>query len=246
MLRGGELGADMFLVNGKTHGAIPPIVVGEGEKVLLRLINAGHLAHPIHGHGHSFKLVATYGNPVPLGMEWVKDTFLVGPAERVDIEFDATNPGVWMFHCHIEHHMANGMMTVIQYEGHKPTGPAAETMDETITHGDHGSHGEDDPTPEATAAPTDEATAIAGDEVVVSLVDDRFDPYAIEVPAGTTVRWVNKGSDWHNVASSKAGFASDRIAPGESFAFTFEEPGTYKIVCRHHGLAGMTADVTDT
>ncbi|HEV2122080.1 MAG TPA: multicopper oxidase domain-containing protein, partial [Chloroflexota bacterium] len=52
-LRGGELGSDMFLLNGHAHGAIPPVRVKEGERVLLRLINAGHLAHPVHLHGHS-------------------------------------------------------------------------------------------------------------------------------------------------------------------------------------------------
>ncbi len=248
-LRGGELGADMFLVNGKAHGAIPPLVVAEGERVLIRIINAGHLAHPIHGHGHSFKLVATDGNPVPAGMEWVKDTFLVGPAERVDLEFTADNPGVWMFHCHIEHHMANGMMTVIQYEGEVPTGPAAEffnedgvVMDESA-HAGHGAAPAETPTP----GPAPDEVAAQGmlpaDAVVVALVDDRFDPPWLEIPVGTTVTWVNNGADWHNVASSKAGFASDRILPGESYSFTFEEPGEYKIVCRHHGLAGMNATI---
>ena len=252
MLRGGELGADMFLVNGKAHGAIPPLVVAEGERVLIRIINAGHLAHPIHGHGHSFKLVATDGNPVPEGMEWVKDTFLVGPAERYDLEFTADNPGVWMFHCHIEHHMANGMMTVIQYEGHQPTGPAAEIFDETVVvegsaHAGHNASPAEE-TPEPTpAAPEVAAQGMAStDTVIVSLVDDRIEPSWIEIPAGTTVTWVNEGADWHNVASSKAGFASDRILPGESFSFTFEEPGEYKVVCRHHGLAGMTGTVVVT
>ncbi len=46
MLRGGELGTDMFLVNGHAHGAIPPVVVKEGERVLLRMINAGHWLTP--------------------------------------------------------------------------------------------------------------------------------------------------------------------------------------------------------
>ena len=53
---------------------------------------------------------------------------LIGPAERYDLELDAVNPGVWMVHCHIEHHMANGMMTTVWYEGHQPTGPAAGAM----------------------------------------------------------------------------------------------------------------------
>lgn len=250
MLRGGELGADMFLLNGRAHGAIPPIKIREGERVLLRMINAGHLAHPVHMHGHSFKIVATDGNPVPEGMEWTRDTVLIGPAERYDLEFTGNNPGVWMFHCHIEHHMANGMMTVIQYEGHTPTGPAAEIYDETVTSMDaapgHGSHaspepeGESDPTPGPTASPSAEARG----SVEISMVDDRFEPTELEIEAGTTVTWVNRGSDWHNVASSSAGFASERVLPGESFSFTFEMPGEYTFVCRHHGLAGMTGKIT--
>lgn len=251
-LRGGELGADMFLVNGRAHGAIPPLVVAEGERVLIRLINAGHMAHPVHGHGHSFKLVATDGNAVPEGLEWVKDTFLIGPAERLDLEFDANNPGVWMFHCHIEHHMANGMMTVIQYEGEKPTGPAAEFFDETFDFDVPSSGHEVHSTGAPTTAQEPVSAEVAGDDilpadtVVVSLVDDRFEPRWLEVPVGATVTWVNNGADWHNVASSKAGFASDRLLPGESFSFTFHEPGEYKIVCRHHSLAGMTATIVVT
>jgi FtsP/CotA-like multicopper oxidase with cupredoxin domain/plastocyanin len=245
-LRGGELGSDMFLLNGHAHGAIPPVRVKEGERVLLRLINAGHLAHPVHLHGHSFKIVATDGNPVPEGMEWTKDTVLIGPAERYDLEVVANNPGVWMLHCHIEHHMANGMMTVMAYEGHQPTGPAAEVFEETMADHTSGSHEEHtsapaEPTPTPAAA---SETASTEGEVVITMVDARFEPISIEVPAGTTVTWVNKGADWHNVASSAAGFASDKIRTGESFSFTFDIPGVYRFVCRHHGLAGMTGQIT--
>ena len=74
-LRGGEWGADWFLMNGKVHGAIPPIVVSEGDEVLIRLINAGSMAHPFHTHGHSFRIVATDGNPVPEAAQLTKDTF---------------------------------------------------------------------------------------------------------------------------------------------------------------------------
>ncbi|MDP9357679.1 MAG: copper oxidase, partial [Chloroflexota bacterium] len=125
-LRGGELGSDLFLINGHMHGAVPPIKVAEGERVLLRLVHAGHLPHPFHIHGHSFKIVATDGNPIPEVARWTKDTVLIAPGERYDLELVADNPGVWMVHCHIEHHMANGMMTVIAYDGHKPSGPAAD------------------------------------------------------------------------------------------------------------------------
>ena len=181
-LRGGELGADYFLMNGHMDEAINPVNVRTGDHVLIRLINAGSMAHPIHMHGHSFKIVATDGNPVPPAAQLTKDTVLVAPGERYDIVFDANNPGVWMLHCHIESHAANGMMTLIQYEGYAPTGPLRDLwaltpgaigspgaypeaspgagMDMTGMSGMDGMHGSPDATP-ATGPPPETATAPA-------------------------------------------------------------------------------------
>lgn len=125
-LRGGEYGTDYFLMNGKMNDAIDPIVVKEGDLVRIRLINAGNVPHPFHIHGHSFKIVATDGNPVPKDAQLTKDTVLVAPGERYDIEFVANNPGVWMVHCHIENHADNGMMTLLEYEGSVPPGPLGQ------------------------------------------------------------------------------------------------------------------------
>src|SRR4029079_1582253 len=153
-LRGGELGADMFLFNGKMHGFGEPIRIAEGERILVRLINAGHMAHPIHTHGHSFTVVATDGNPIPEAARWLKDTIMVAPGERYDLEILGDNPGVWMVHCHIEHHMANGMMTTIGYDGYQPTGPAAEAAAaEATMAADMGHmHHDDAPSPTPTEA----------------------------------------------------------------------------------------------
>jgi FtsP/CotA-like multicopper oxidase with cupredoxin domain len=129
-LRGGEYGTDYFLMNGKMNDAISPIVVKEGDKVRIRLINAGNVPHPFHIHGHSFKIVATDGNPVPEATQVTKDTVLVAPGERYDIEFLANNPGVWMVHCHIENHADNGMMTLLEYEGVVPPGPLGQYWNE--------------------------------------------------------------------------------------------------------------------
>jgi FtsP/CotA-like multicopper oxidase with cupredoxin domain len=112
-----QLDYDLFLMNGKAHDSIPPLQVRQGERIRVRLINAGSLVHTIHSHGHSFKIVATDGNPVPPVAQLTKDSVTLGPSERVDIELLAANPGIWMLHCHMEHHMANGMMTTIRYEG---------------------------------------------------------------------------------------------------------------------------------
>jgi FtsP/CotA-like multicopper oxidase with cupredoxin domain len=255
-LRGGELGSDYFLLNGRMHGAVPPIVVKTGERVLLRLYNAGSLPHAFHTHGHSFTIVATDGNPVPAAARWTKDTVLIGPAERYDLALDATNPGVWMVHCHMEHHMANGMMTLLAYEGYQPTGPAAAFYNSATATPAVPSHGGNGgmppgmpmatPTAESTTAtpPATPADAAAGVTAAVAMADDRFDPNALTIAVGTTVVWTNKGQDWHSVAAFDGSFESGRIAPGESFAHRFDQPGKYQYICKHHFMQGMTGTIT--
>ncbi len=115
--RGGALQYDQFLMNGKAGDAIPPLSIAAGEKIRIRLVNAGSLVHAIHLHGQSFKIIATDGNPVPPAAQLTKDTVLIGPAERYDLEVDGTNPGIWMFHCHMPNHQDNGMMTALVYDG---------------------------------------------------------------------------------------------------------------------------------
>jgi FtsP/CotA-like multicopper oxidase with cupredoxin domain/plastocyanin len=257
VLRGGELGTDLFLMNGHAHESIPPIKLAEGERVLVRLINAGNLPHAIHTHGHSFKIVATDGNDVPEGMALVKDTVLIGPGERYDLELDGNNPGVWMFHCHMENHAANGMMSLIQYDGAVPTGPVGAffTPDGGVAAGaaEH-MHGEPSaPSSEAAIAPDsggppDEAgtTESTGAEVELAMVDDRFDPPELTVAAGTTLRFVNRGANWHSVAAFDGSFDSGRVDPESSFAVRFDVPGVYDIICKHHGLRGMVGRITVT
>ncbi len=256
ILRGGELGTDLFLMNGHAHESISPIQIAEGERVLIRLINAGNLPHAIHTHGHSFKIVATDGNDVPEGMALLKDTVLIGPGERYDLELDGSNPGVWMFHCHMENHAANGMMSLIQYEGAVPTGPVGAffTPDGGVAAGaaEH-MHGA------PTAAPASEAEVApdSGDpgdgvdtpesasaEVEIAMVDDRFDAPELTVSAGTTVRFVNRGANWHSVAAFDGSFDSGRVDPGSSFAVRLDIPGVYDIICKHHGLRGMVGRIT--
>ncbi len=247
-LRGGELGTDLFLMNGHTHEAISPIQVETGDKVLIRLINAGSLGHPIHLHGHLFKIVATDGNPVPKDAQLTKDTVWIAPGERYDIELVADNPGVWMLHCHIENHAANGMMTLIEYDGEIPTGPIGEfwgTTDQPAI--DHSSHGAPDSSTPAAVDPTSvtqpdtKATPVelTADAVVVELLDDRFSPRNLDLKIGTTVTFINKGANWHTVSATDGSFTSPLIQPGDSFSVTVTTPGTIKYICRQHARHGM-------
>jgi plastocyanin len=221
-------------------------MVKEGERCLIRLIHAGAIPHPIHTHGHSFKIVATDGNTVPEVARLTKDTVLIGPSERYDLEFTADNPGVWMVHCHIEHHMANGMMTTIWYEGFAPTGPVADAaVAEATMAAERGNkphqHEMGTPVPEETPPVLN-----AEQGNVVNMVDDRYAPDALTIKAGETVTWVNKGAHWHTVASLDLRFTSGKIFPGKSFSYTFEKPGVYKVYCQHHAMAGMNGVITVT
>lgn len=96
-----------FTINGKAYPETETIDVKKGQRVRLRLTAIGQFVHPIHLHGVPFKIVATDGHPVPETAQLTKDTVLVSPGERYDIEFIATETGQWMLHCHILHHTTN-------------------------------------------------------------------------------------------------------------------------------------------
>jgi FtsP/CotA-like multicopper oxidase with cupredoxin domain/plastocyanin len=227
-----EFDFDYFLMNGKMGDAVSPMVVKSGERVRIRLINAGSLVHVMHLHGQSVKVISLDGNPLAPAAQYVKDSVSLGPSERVDVEFQATNPGVWMFHCHVEHHMANGMMTTLRYEGAMPSGamsgmPSAPTAVQASA-----------PLLGADAAPV----AAAGTKV--TMVDNRFQPGTVTVPVGTAVAWINRGANVHTVSAFDGSFESGAIAPGQAFVFTFDKPGTYQFLCRQHLLNGMSGTIT--
>jgi FtsP/CotA-like multicopper oxidase with cupredoxin domain len=88
--------------------------VRQGERVEVTLQNMTSMAHPMHLHGHYFKIVAL-GDARIDGA--VRDTILMPPGERVAIQFDADNPGSWAFHCHHLYHQNSGMMASMGYLG---------------------------------------------------------------------------------------------------------------------------------
>jgi FtsP/CotA-like multicopper oxidase with cupredoxin domain len=86
--------------------------VKEGERYEVMFHNMTAMAHPMHLHGHYFKVVGI-GNARINGA--VRDTILVPVGETATIQFDANNPGTWAFHCHHLYHMNAGMMGAIAY-----------------------------------------------------------------------------------------------------------------------------------
>jgi FtsP/CotA-like multicopper oxidase with cupredoxin domain len=91
---------------------VPPLLVAEGERVELALVNKTPMPHPMHLHGHEFQVVEIDGQRIAGA---VRDTILVRPAGRVVVVFDANNPGWWAFHCHLLYHLEAGMFTTFRY-----------------------------------------------------------------------------------------------------------------------------------
>ena len=81
----------------------------KGRTVIIEFVNRTRFAHPMHIHGHHFKVVSRNGEPVS-GAPW-RDTELVRPNEKVSIAFVASNPGKWALHCHTLEHVPAGMIT---------------------------------------------------------------------------------------------------------------------------------------
>ncbi|MDN3722442.1 multicopper oxidase family protein [Roseibium salinum] len=111
-------GEGIWFVNGKAatgHVMDPLLTVAHGRTCVLAMTNATAWHHPIHLHGHSFRVLSRNGLPTA-HREW-QDTVLMAPREKVEIAFVSDNPGDWMFHCHILEHQAAGMMGVIRVSG---------------------------------------------------------------------------------------------------------------------------------
>lgn len=110
---------NFFTINGKSWPDTPPIAVPAGKPVLLRLVNAGQMAHPIHLHGTAFRVVARDGHTIRRDQQQLRDTITLDSGERADIAFTEP-PGKWILHCHIGHHLTNdgdgpgGLITLVR------------------------------------------------------------------------------------------------------------------------------------
>ena len=111
------LGGNMMIYSWTINGAAYPnrnsLNVKEGERVELVISNTTGMSHPMHLHGHVFEVTEIDGQKIA-GAK--RDTILVPSKSTIKVVFDANNPGVWAYHCHILYHLATGMFTVLKYE----------------------------------------------------------------------------------------------------------------------------------
>ena len=115
--KGFEVGYDLFAINGRMLGHGEPIRVKQGERVLFHVLNASateirSLALP----GHSFKIVALDGNPVPTQAE--VPLLWLGTAERISALVEMKHPGVWVMGDLADDDRRRGMGIVVEYAEH--------------------------------------------------------------------------------------------------------------------------------
>lgn len=103
-----------------------------------------------------------------------------------------------------------------------------------------------DATPDAGASPAASpgASPAAAMEAQVTIKDLAFLPQVLEIPAGTTVTWTNEDAPQHTVFSQDKTFTSDILEQGDTFSYTFDEPGTYDYICSLH--PNMTGQIVVT
>ncbi|MCE9598774.1 MAG: copper oxidase [Spirochaetia bacterium] len=100
---------NIFSLNGRIYPGTDPMVVRTNQRVRITLGNLSMDSHPIHVHGHAFRITGTDGGPIP-ETAWVPETTVnVPPGTTRDVEFIADAPGDWAFHCHKSHHTMNAM-----------------------------------------------------------------------------------------------------------------------------------------
>jgi len=111
----GNMNRYVWTINNKTVSEADKILIKKGENVRVILYNNTMMRHPMHLHGHYFRVLNGQGDYSPL-----KNTLDIAPMETDTIEFAANASGDWFFHCHILYHMMSGMGRIFSYENSPP------------------------------------------------------------------------------------------------------------------------------
>jgi len=108
----GNMNRYVWSINGTPLSETDKIKIKSGEVTRITLNNLTMMHHPMHLHGHYFRVMNKNGDLSPL-----KHTVNVPPMQKVIIEFNNVEQGDWFFHCHVLYHMMGGMARVFTYDG---------------------------------------------------------------------------------------------------------------------------------
>jgi len=114
----GNMNRYVWTIDNRTVSETDKVLIHKGENVKIILYNGTMMRHPMHLHGHFFRLLNGQGDYAPL-----KNVVDILPMETDTLEFAGTESGDWFFHCHILYHMMSGMGRIFHYM--EPSGDAA-------------------------------------------------------------------------------------------------------------------------
>ncbi|MEO8236917.1 MAG: multicopper oxidase domain-containing protein [Flavobacterium sp.] len=111
----GNMNRYVWSLDNKVISETDKILIKKGENVRIVMYNGSMMRHPMHLHGHDFRVLNEHGDYSPL-----KNVIDIMPMETDTIEFQANADGDWFFHCHILYHMMAGMGRIFSYENSAP------------------------------------------------------------------------------------------------------------------------------
>mgnify|MGYP000243976311 CR=1 FL=1 len=111
----GNMNRYVWSLNNKVVSEADKILIKKGENIRIIIYNGSMMRHPMHLHGHDFRLLNGQGDHAPL-----KNIVDIMPMETDTLVFNANVDGDWFFHCHILYHMMSGMGRVLSYENQVP------------------------------------------------------------------------------------------------------------------------------
>jgi FtsP/CotA-like multicopper oxidase with cupredoxin domain len=111
----GNMNRYVWSMDNKVVSETDKILVKKGENLRLIIYNGSMMRHPMHLHGHDFRVINGQGEYAPL-----KNIIDIMPMETDTLEFNANVDGDWFFHCHILYHMMSGMGRVFSYQNQQP------------------------------------------------------------------------------------------------------------------------------
>ncbi|OOV18495.1 multicopper oxidase family protein [Flavobacterium sp. LM4] len=111
----GNMNRYVWSLDNKVVSETDKILIKKGENIRITLYNGSMMRHPMHLHGHDFRILNEHGDYSPL-----KNVIDIMPMETDTIEFQANADGDWFFHCHILYHMMAGMGRIFSYENSAP------------------------------------------------------------------------------------------------------------------------------
>ena len=111
----GNMNRYVWSMDNKVVSEADKILIKKGENVRMIIYNGSMMRHPMHLHGHDFRVLNGQGENAPL-----KNIIDIMPMETDTLEFNANMEGDWFFHCHILYHMMSGMGRVFTYQNQAP------------------------------------------------------------------------------------------------------------------------------